>query len=465
MKQINERVGLLNEKPINKKAKYVMYWMQIFKRSHDNHALTFAIEKANELDLPLVVYEGLKFYYPWASDRIHTFILEGVEEKRAAFKKLGATYLFYLQKDKDSPKQTVKKIAKDAALIVTDDFPCFIIPEHNKAITEKAEIPIYAVDSNGIVPLSKMDKENYAAYTIRPRINRVLDEYLVPFENIKLKNKKTDIKVDCPNTEVAEENITKLVSECDIDHDVKPSRFYHGGTKNGRKRLKKFVEEILQNYDKTRNKPELDGSSRLSSYLHFGFLSALEVAMAVKAADAPQESKDAYLEELIVRRELSYNFTKFNENYDSLESLPNWVQETMREHIDDERSYLYSLEQLENAETHDDLWNAAQREMVETGEMHNYIRMLWGKNVIAWTKNYEEAFAFLEHLNNKYCLDGRNPNSYAGILWCFGKHDRPWMERPVFGKIRYMTSGSTGKKFNSKKYIEWTNSLNQESLF
>lgn len=434
----------------------------MYKRSYDNHALKFAIEKANELDLPLVVYEGLKFYYPWASDRLHTFILEGVEEKRKEFKKLGITYLFYLQKVDRSPKQTVKKIANDAALIVTDDYPCFIIPEHNRAIAEKANIPVYAVDSNGIIPLSKFEKENYAAYTIRPRIKRMLGEYFVPFEEAKVKNKKTDIKVDCPDTEVTAENIAKLVSQCEIDHDVKPSPIYHGGTKNGRTRLKKFVTEILPKYDVTRNKPEIDGSSRLSSYLHFGFLSALEVALAVRDSDAPEESKDAYLEELIVRRELSFNFTRFNENYGSLESLPDWVQETMRDHIDDERKEIYSIDQLENCETSDELWNAIQREMNETGEVHNYVRMLWGKLVIGWSKTYEEAFQNLEHLNNKYCLDGRDPNSYAGILWIFGKHDRPWMEREVFGKMRYMTSNSTGRKFDSKKYIEWTKTLKDD---
>jgi deoxyribodipyrimidine photo-lyase len=224
-------------------------------------------------------------------------------------------------------------------------------------------------------------------------------------------------------------------------------------------RLKKFLADILPDYETARNKPDRDGSSRLSSYLHFGFLSPLEIALAVIDADAPQSAKDAYLEELIVRRELSYNFTSHNPQYDSLESLPEWAQKTMREHIDDERPVIYSLEQLEAAATHDELWNASQREMVATGEMHNYVRMLWGKNVIAWTRSYEEAFAILGHLNNKYCLDGRNPNSYAGILWCFGKHDRPWMTRPVFGTMRYMTSGGTGKKFDSKKYIEWTRTL------
>ena len=431
----------------------------MFKRTTYNHALKFAIEQANKRNLPLVVYEGLKFYYPWANDRIHTFILEGVAEKREVFAKLGIKYVFYLQKDKNSPKQTVKKIAKDAALIVTDDFPCFIIPDHNAAIVKQANIPVYAVDSNGIIPMSKFEKEEYGAYTIRPKIKRILDNYFVPFEEAKIKIKQPDLKIDCLDTIVDETNIAELVAECDIDHSIKPSPIYKGGTTNGRKRLKHFIENILPNYDESRNKPEIDGSSRLSSYLHFGFLSSLEIAFAVKESDAPKLSKDAYLEELIVRRELSFNFTRHNKNYDSLKSLPDWANKTMREHIDDERPITYSLEQLESAETYDELWNATQREMNETGEVHNYVRMLWGKLVIEWTNSYEEAFAILEHLNNKYCLDGRNPNSYAGILWCFGKHDRAWQEREIFGKLRCMTSNSTGKKFDSKKYIEWTKSL------
>ena len=459
MKRINERVVQLNEANPNPNARYFLYWMQMFKRVENNHALTFAIRKANELKLPLVVYEGLKYYYPWASDRIHTFILEGVEEKREAFERVGIRYIFYLQKDKRSPKQTVAKIAKDAALIVTDDFPCFIIPGHNQTIAAKASVPVFAVDSNGVIPISKFEKEEYAAYTIRPKIKKLLPEYLKPMPVETIGLTMPDIKVDCPDSIVTQKTIAKLVAECDIDHSVKPSAVYHGGTDNGRKRLSKFLAEILPVYETARNKPDRDGSSRLSSYLHFGFLSPLEIALAVQDADAPQTAKDAYLEELIVRRELSYNFTSHNAQYDSLESLPAWAHKSMREHIDDKRPVIYSLEQLEAGETHDELWNASQREMVATGEMHNYVRMLWGKNVIAWTRTYEEAFAILEHLNNKYCLDGRNPNSYAGILWCFGKHDRPWMNRPVFGMMRYMTSASTGKKFDSKKYIEWTKTL------
>ncbi len=462
--RINERVLLINEREINPQARYILYWMQMYKRVDNNHALIYAIRRANELKLPLVVYEGLKYYYPWASDRIHTFILEGVEEKQREFERLGIRYVFYLQKDKTSPKQTVAKLAKKAALIVTDDFPCFIIPEHNRRIAEKTNIPVYAVDSNGIIPMSKFDKEEYAAYTIRPKINKLIDNYFKPLANETVDVLSLDIEVDCPETIVTADNISELVSSCDIDHSVAPSVHYRGGTANGRARLKKFVDEILPDYDKARSKPDRDGSSRLSSYLHFGFLSPLEIALTVQDADAPQESKDAYLEELIVRRELSFNLTRHNANYDSLAALPAWVQKTMREHAKDERQFIYSLEELEAGKTHDELWNAAQREMVVTGEMHNYVRMLWGKNVIAWSPSYEVAFETLVHLNNKYCLDGRNPNSYTGILWCFGKHDRAWFQRPVFGLIRYMASHSTGKKFDSKRYIEWTKELKNDGL-
>jgi deoxyribodipyrimidine photo-lyase len=462
MKQISERACLLNDGAENPQAEYVLYWMQMFKRTTYNHALKFAIEQANERRLPLVVYEGLKFYYPWANDRLHTFILEGVEEKRRAFAKLGIRYVFFLQKDKNSPRQTVKRLAAKAALIVTDDFPCFIIPDHNQALVAKATVPVYAVDSNGIIPLSKFEKEEYAARTIRPKINRVLADYLQPFVEARIKIKKPDLPVACPDTEITEQNIARQVAACAIDHSIKPSPIYHGGERNARRRLNHFIGKILPHYHETRNKPEIDGVSRLSSYLHFGFISPLEIALAVKEADAPQPAKDAYLEELIVRRELSYNFTLRNKDYASLDALPAWVQQTMREHVKDKRPELFTQAELEACATYDELWNATQREMNLTGEVHNYVRMLWGKLVIQWTKNYVDAFNILEDLNNKYCLDGRNPNSYAGILWCFGKHDRPWQERAIFGKMRYMTSASTGRKFDAQQYIAWTHRLADE---
>ncbi len=457
---LNQRVSQLNNQQDNRQGRYVLYWMQMFKRVQDNDALNFAIQQANERDLPLVVYEGLKFYYPWANDRIHTFILDGVAEKQREFSRLGIRYLFYLQRNQKDPRDIVAQLAGDAALLVTDDYPCFIIPEHNQRIVEQVGIPVFAVDSNGVVPLSCYEKEEYAAYTIRPKIKKLLPDYLRRSPLPRLKRKSADLKVDGPETEVTDTNIPSLVEQCDIDHSVPASKHYKGGTDAARQRLSHFVARILPKYDETRSKPNLDGSSRLSAYLHFGFISIQEIAEAVQQAKAPQAAKESFLEEAIVRRELSFNFTRFNPNYNSLASLPPWVQQTMREHVDDPRPGLLEPEEIEAAQTPDELWNAAQRELLLSGEMHNYVRMLWGKRVIEWQPNYETAFALLEHLNNKYALDGRDPNSYAGILWCFGKHDRPWFERPIFGKIRYMTSSSTGRKFDSKGYVAWTNTLN-----
>jgi deoxyribodipyrimidine photo-lyase len=450
---LSSRVSKLNNSNDNTKGRYILYWMQMFKRASHNYALNFAIEMANERRLPLVVYEGLKFYYPWASDRFHTFILDGVAEKQVEFSERGIRYVFYLQRNKRDPKNTVARLAKEAALLVTDDYPSFIIPEHNERIAQ-LKIPVYIVDANGMVPLSALPKEEYAAHTIRPKINRLLPGLPRKIVTPHLDVQKPGLEVDCPETNVSDDNIADLVSECDIDHSVKPSKIYHGGTNAGRKRLIHFVRGILPFYDKTRNEPSFDGVSRLSPYLHFGFLSIQEVVDAVERANAPKPAKEAFLEQAIVRRELSFNFTRHNPNYYSLDSAPAWAQQTMRDHADDPRPELLDAETIEAAETYDELWNASQRELVKTGHLHNYVRMLWGKRVIEWQRSYEMAFELLVHLNNKYALDGRDPNSYAGILWCFGKHDRPWPEREVFGTLRYMTSRSMAKKFKAKKYIQ-----------
>jgi deoxyribodipyrimidine photo-lyase len=449
---LSSRVTKLNNAKENTKARYVLYWMQMFKRASHNYALNFAIHMANEKRLPLVVYEGLKFYYPWANDRLHTFILEGIAEKHTEFSERGIRYIFYLQRNERDSKNTVARLAKEAALLVTDDYPCFIIPDHNARIA-RLNVPVYIVDANGMVPLAALPKEEYAAYTIRPKIRRLLPNLPRAIVTPHLDVQKPALDVDCPETTVSSDNIAELVNQCDIDHSVKPSKLYRGGTKAGRKRLTHFVRGILPHYDKTRNEPSLDGSSRLSPYLHFGFLSIQEVIDAVERAKAPKPAKEAFLEQAIVRRELSFNFTRHNRHYDSLKSLPDWALKTMRDHADDRRPDLLDDEMIERAETYDELWNAAQRELVCTGLLHNYMRMLWGKRVIEWQRSYEMAFEVLVHLNNKYALDGRDPNSYAGILWCFGKHDRPWFEREVFGTIRYMSSQSMAKKFRAGEHV------------
>jgi deoxyribodipyrimidine photo-lyase len=435
--------------------------MQMFKRASHNYALNFAIQIANQRNLPVVVYEGLKYYYPWANDRIHTFILEGVAEKKHAFEARGIRYLFYLQRHRRDPKRTVARLAKDAALLVTDDYPCFIIPEHNSRIAQ-LNLPVFAVDANGMVPLSALPKEEYAARTIRPKINRLLLNQPRRVPTTRVRNPKPP-DIDCPETDVFAANIVRLVSECDIDHSVKPSRLYHGGTENGRSRLRHFVRKILPDYEDTRNEPSVDGCSRLSPYLHFGFLSIQEIVHAVETAHVAKSAKAAFLEQAIVRRELSFNLTRYNPHYDSLRALPSWVLKTMRVHVNDPRPELQTTKQIEAADTYDELWNAAQRELLATGLMHNYVRMLWGKKVIEWQPTYEMTFELLVHLNNKYALDGRDPTSYAGILWCFGKHDRAWgPERQIFGLIRYMSSSNMGKKFNAKNYIDWTHQVAQD---
>ncbi len=465
MVDLNDRVRQLNRGEENRRARYILYWMQVYKRPRYNHALSFAIRAANERRLPLVVYEGLKYNYPWANDRLHTFILQGVNENRREFQRLGIRYVFYLQKNERDPRDTVARLAEEAALLVTDDFPCFIIPEHNRRIAARVRIPVFAVDSNGLVPLSAFAKEEYAARTIRPKIKRLLPRYFVPFREEKVAVEDPHLRVNCPEETVFEDGeIGALVARCAIDHNVAPSPVYRGGRRAGLARLQHFVEKILPRYHEQRTHPETDGTSRLSSYLHFGYLSAQEIAEAVQVADAPQQAKEAYLEELIVRRELAYNFTRFNPRYASLEALPDWAKRTLGAHDDDPRPTIISPAQIEEAQTYDELWNATQRELLWTGEIHNYVRMLWGKKVIEWRPTHDEAFHLLEHLNNKYALDGRDPNSYAGILWCFGKHDRPWgPESPIFGLVRRMSSQSMGRKFNARKYIEWTRSFEPDA--
>jgi len=451
---IDNRTRLLNEVPFNLDGNYVIYWMQIFKRSQHNFALNKAVEIANALNKPLVVYEGLKYYHPWASDRIHTFILEGVAEKKQAFAARGIRYLFYLQTDKQAPKNTVARLAKKAAALITDDYPCFIIPDHNKAILKQVNIPVLIVDSNGMIPIALLPKEEFAARTIRPKIHRLLPDHSDLIRTPHLKVQHPHLELDCPETIVEADQIPKLVAACDIDHSVPPSTFYHGGEQEAQKRLHYFIRNILPQYADLRNKPEVDGCSRLSSWLHFGFISVQEIYLAILNADAPQASKDAFLEEVIIRRELSFNFCAHNPDYQSLKSLPDWAKKTMNQHARDERAVTFTKEQMEQGTTTDALWNACQHELVKTGELHNYMRMLWGKKMIEWSSSYESAFDLMVHLNNKYALDGRDPNSYTGILWCFGKHDRAWGPvRPVFGTLRYLSTRSWWTKVGAREYI------------
>jgi deoxyribodipyrimidine photo-lyase len=285
----------------------------------------------------------------------------------------------------------------------------------------------------------------------------LLPEFLKPIRNLKAK-----VPWKTPRGLVQLPAETDITEGWKLDRSVVPSAYFRGGTEEGLKRLKSFINGGLSHYVDNRNQPELDGTSRLSPYLHFGHLGPLTVALAVSKAKAPQAAKDAYLEQLIVRRELAINFVKFNPDYLSFECAPAWAHKTLAQHARDPRK-TYSESQLERAQTHDPLWNACQREMVVTGWMHNYMRMYWAKKILEWSKSPMQAYHTAVYLNDKYELDGRDPNGYAGIAWAIvGKHDRPWFERPIFGHIRYMSLESTSKKFDSKRYIRQMEKLAEE---
>ncbi len=255
-------------------------------------------------------------------------------------------------------------------------------------------------------------------------------------------------------------NTEKVLKELKIDCSVKISPFFSGGTNEAKKRLKHFINDKLDEYDSKRNDPIEDCQSNLSPYLHFGQISPLYIAMEILKTES--RGKDSFLEELIIRRELSHNFVHYNPKYDCYEALPHWALRTLNFHAKDKREYVYALDQFETAQTHDPYWNAAQMEMVITGKMHNYMRMYWGKKILEWSENPKEAFKIALYLNNKYELDGRDPNGFAGVAWCLGKHDRAWNERPIFGKIRYMNAAGLERKFNPSAYVKKINALRAE---
>lgn len=463
---MQKRIVPLREGRPRPAARYVLYWMQIHRRACQNQALNFAVEQANRLRLPLVVYEGLRPDYDQANDRIHRFILEGAIDNARAFEKAGIRYCFYLMPGaRRGNRRAVAQLAQEAALLVTDDFPAFIIPQHNRAIVKQVDCPVYAVDANGVVPMRELAHEEYAARTIRPRIHRLLPAYLWPVKDAVPKIKSAGLPLNLrEETPLRHAAISDLLRGVEIDHNVKPSRQFKGGRAAALQRLHTFITERLHNYAKGRNIAGEHWTSELSPYLHFGHLGAMETALAVLHAEAPEECIDAFLEEQIVRRELSYNFCHFNSHHAALAALPAWARQTLQAHGRDARPFIYTTNAFEHAATHDEVWNLAQRELLATGKIHGYMRMLWGKKIIEWSPSPEEALHTMIRLHHRYALDGRNPNTYTGILWCFGKHDRAWgPERPVYGLVRYMTSDNTKRKISFSAYKAWVEGCEQEN--
>lgn len=438
-----ERIQNLNQQPIQNRN-WVLYWMQASQRVEFNHALEFAIQQANTRQKPLVVYFGISSQFPEANLRHFQFMLEGLQEVQTELAARRIKMVLRLE----SPDQGVPALAQQADLVVVDRGYLKIQRAWRQVVAGRIDCLLVQVESDAIVPIeTTSDKENYSAGTLRPRIHRQLARFLSPVA-------PTDPKISGESLEfdsIELKNPAEILANLPIDRNVLPVPEFRGGTSAAKARLELFINQKLVHYPTGRNDPTLDFQSHLSPYLHFGQVSPLFIALETLAADRP--GTDEFLEELIVRRELSLNFVYFNPDYDSFRCLPAWAAQTLREHSHDRREYLYSPAQLERGETHDPYWNAAQQEMVRTGKMHGYLRMYWGKKILEWMPTPEIAFETALRLNNKYELDGRDANGFAGVAWCFGKHDRAWTERPVFGKIRYMNANGLKRKFDAEAYV------------
>ncbi len=461
LQQLTLRQRPLNEVRLQPEGEYVLYWMQSTHRFEDNWALRLAVLEADRLNRPLLIHQGLDPTYEHANARIHTFILENARELAQRAPSLGLTYQFVLRRRRDDDRRVVDRLAARANLVVTDLYPTAGIAERTARFAERAPCRVVAVESHCVVPAAHFGKEEYAARTIRPKLAKVRELSLTPapdraprvsfpsalFASLEVER--------LPIATMSDADIATAVASCEIDHTVPPvaRQYFASGRAAALTRLHTFCRDALGDYEARRNDPtDAEGSSRLSPYLHFGQISAAEVARTVIAA-GPASSVEKFLDELITWRELSFNFASLNPNHGKLRGLPDWVHRSMEGHKDDPRDANYSLAEFEEARTHEPLWNAAQRELRETGAIHNVVRMLWGKSAILWTKRYKTALDILILLNNKWGLDGRDPSSFGGIQWCFGKFDRPWFDKPVWGVIRPMSLARARDKWDVDGYI------------
>lgn len=438
------RIHLLNSRQVQNE-RYVLYWMQQSQRVDYNHALEYAVMESNRLNLPLIVLFCLTPDFPDANYRHYEFMAQGLIEVKKSLHERGIN-MFMVHGD---PVKEVVLVALNAALLVTDRGYLRLQRQWRINIAAAVKCAMIEIESECIVPIEAVSpKEEYTAGTLRPKINRVLREYLVHLKCNSVKRDSLATKCGAAPFPASVKRILRLVEP---DMSVPAARGFSGGYIAASERLSSFVNHKLDKFGFLRNDPSMDYSSGLSPYIHFGQISTLQIALEVNKTRS--QGKDAFLEELIVRRELAFNFVWYNKNYDTYKSLPSWAVNTLETHRSDSRKPLYSEAQLENASTYDPYWNAAQREMIIRGKMHGYMRMYWGKKLIEWMSSPAVAYAYALYLNNKYELDGRDPNGFAGVAWCFGKHDRAWKERPVFGKVRYMNASGLERKFDIDAYV------------
>ena len=471
------------DRPLRSKGDYVLYWMTANRRSSWNFALDRAVDHARALGKPLVVLEALRCDYPWASDRMHAFVLRGMGDQAQAFGEQGIHYYPYVEPTQGAGKGLLQALAARACVVVADDCPSFFFPKMLASARLDVESRFEAVDSNGMLPLRACAKRFSRAYDFRRFLQRELPQHLMHWPRAQpnlqpalaqLKGLPEDLLKRWPKTALEDLGCEPAqLAQWPIDHGVPPAPLF-GGARAAEQQLDRFMGSAWASYGDTRNQLAPDATSGFSAYLHFGQLSSHQIfARIVEAEDwSPEQlsevsngkregwwgmgpSAEAFLDQLITWRELGLNAAIHDPAYRSLESIPNWAQESLRLHAGDARPSLYSLEQFDQGETHDELWNAAQNQLRIEGRMPGYLRMLWGKKILHWSESPQEAHRIMLELNNRYALDGRDPNSHSGILWVLGKFDRAWgPERPVFGKLRYMTSESARRKLRPKDYIE-----------
>lgn len=443
------------------KGEFVIYWMQQSMRVSYNHALNYAIERANESNLPVVVFFSIDTSFPDINIRNLSFMIEGLKEVEIELKKLGINFIIEIGRAVD----LIEKYLKHTKILVTDKGYL----RYQKQIRKECfdlidrlypDLRVVMIDSDLIVPVSvASQKVEYGAYTIRPKLTKVYLDY-IDFEGIKEVENK--ISLGYKTVEIG-----SIISQVEIDESVTKSTIYIGGYSRAKRLLDNLINEKINLYQNSNN-PGSDLTSKLSMYLHFGQISSLEILdkiiLGLKNNEIEIEAGKAFIEQLLVRRELAYNYVTYNPLYDEfLHITEPWAYKTMNEHLNDEREYIYSVNELVNYKTHDQYFNAAMMEMVETGYMHNYMRMYWAKKIIEWTPSHEKAYQTIKYLNNKYFIDGRDANSYAGIAWCFGKHDRPWSERNIFGKLRYMNAKGLERKFDMDLYIKRIEELTKKT--
>jgi len=447
----DERVAVRRGGVPAKGGKCVIYWMQRAQRGRDNHALDKAVACANALGLPCVAYfAGIKDF-PHANLRHYAFLNQGLADIEEDCAERGVGFVMRRWPDEDKERFFAEV---GAAMVIGDENPMRVPEQWRVDLAEKLAIPFWTVDADVVVPSKLLLKAQFSAAVARPRLYGALDEFLQPYVNAK-----SHLEWKMPRglqREDVRADITRGWPE--FDRSVLPVDAWRGGHHAARKRLQQFCAEMLESYDGDRNRPELDGTSKMSPWLHFGHIGPVTIALAVDEAAKKnpklKAARDSYFNELIVWRELAVNFVRYQPQYDSPECADNWAKATIVEHDQDQREVLYKLPVLEEGRTHDELWNAAQIQMVRYGWMHNYMRMYWAKKILEWTPNVRIAMKVGIYLNDKYFLDGRDPNGYSGIAWSMlGKFDRAWFDRPIFGKRRYMSGASTGKKFGSGLYI------------